>query len=53
MGAVYLVNRLHLSLCPAMLHHTVAGAQITDITIGEAKTQLIQKINEYFEENLE
>lgn len=34
-------------------HHTVAGAQITGITVDEAKKQLIEKINEYFEENLE
>ncbi len=34
-------------------HHTVAGAQIEGITIEEAKRTLIEKINEYFEENLE
>ncbi len=34
-------------------HHTVAGAQITDITIDEAKKMLIEKIDEYFTENLE
>ena len=34
-------------------HHTVAGAQIVGITIDEAKKQLVQKIDEYFSENLE
>ena len=34
-------------------HHTVAGAQLTGITIEEAKKMLSDKIGEYFEENLE
>ena len=34
-------------------HHTVAGAQLTGITIEEAKKMLSDKISEYFEENLE
>jgi len=32
-------------------HITLAGAQIENQTIEQAKEQLIQKINEYFEEN--
>ncbi len=33
-------------------HITLAGAQIEDQTIEDAKQQLINKINEYFEENM-
>ena len=32
-------------------HITLAGAQIENKTIEEVKQELIQKINEYFEEN--
>lgn len=31
-------------------HITLAGAQLTDMTIDEAKTELINRINEYFTE---
>ena len=31
-------------------HITLAGAQLTDMTIEEAKTELINRINEYFTE---
>ena len=34
-------------------HSTVAGAQIEDITIDEAKEKLKNAINEYFEQNIE
>ena len=31
-------------------HITLAGAQLENVTIDEAKQELISKINEYFEE---
>ena len=31
-------------------HITLAGAQLTDMTIDEAKTELINRLNEYFTE---
>ena len=33
-------------------HHTVAGVQLTGLTIEEAKDKLEEKIEDYFEENL-
>lgn len=33
-------------------HITLAGAQMEDKTIEDAKKQLIEKINEYFDENM-
>ncbi len=45
--------QLILEKCGGGGHHTVAGAQITGMSLTEAKAELIRKINEYFEENLE
>ena len=33
-------------------HITLAGAQLENVTIDEAKQELISKINEYFEEKV-
>lgn len=45
--------QLILEKCGGGGHHTVAGAQLSDVSIFEAKQLLIEKINEYFEQNLE
>ena len=34
-------------------HITLAGAQLTGVTIDEAKTELMNRINEYFFELIE
>jgi len=45
--------KLYLKKCGGGGHSTVAGAQLENSTIEEAKEKLKNAINEYFEQNIE